>query len=111
MARRTITVKLDEPVQWFNSLIGEIVVKEPTAAQFIEIGDPTIWARSLSGAVFQIEQGDAIKRYMDVCLDVENGGSFLALLPMSEGQKIKGALLGFFSAPAVSRTSEDASAS
>ncbi len=100
MAKREAKIVLGEPVLWFDKSIREVTVREPNSAQYIEIGEPSIWARSASGAVFSIEQPEAIRRYLNVALDVENGSAFLAAIPLSDGRRIKAAFLNFFTDPA-----------
>jgi hypothetical protein len=100
MPKREMKIALEEPVQWFGKYVREVTLKEPNSAQYIEIGEPSIWARSASGAIFSIEQPEAIRLYLDIALDVENGSSFLAAIPLSDGRRIKAAFLNFFTDPA-----------
>jgi hypothetical protein len=100
MAKREAKITLDEPVLWFDKMVREVTVKEPNSALYIELGEPSIWARSASGAVFSIEQPETIRRYLDVALDVDNGSAFLGAIPLSDGRRIKAAFLSFFTDPA-----------
>ncbi len=104
MAKRTVTVKLESPVEWFGKFLSEVVLREPTAGEFIDLGEPQIWARSADGGIFAIEQGGAIKQYLDKCLKVENGSDIFLLLSLKDGKAIKGALLSFFSDAAEPQT-------
>ncbi len=97
-------VILETAVEWFGRRIKEIEIREPTCAEFIDIGEPQIWARSADGGIFAIEQGGAIKQYLDKCLKVENGSDIFALMSLKDGKAIKGALLSFFSDAAEPQT-------
>jgi hypothetical protein len=89
-------VVLEKSVQWFDRVVREIEIREPTCAEFIDLGEPKIWARSADGGIFAIEQSAVVKQYLDRCLNIENGSAIFGILSLKDGQAIKGAFFGFF---------------
>jgi hypothetical protein len=104
-------ITLEKPVLWFEKTIREIEIREPTCMEFIDIGEPKIWARSADGGIFAIEQSAVVKQYLDRCLSVENGSAIFMLLSLKDGQAIKAALHGFFTEAAEPPTSNNDGAS
>jgi hypothetical protein len=98
-------VILEKTVTWFDKNIKSIEIREPTCAEFIDIGEPKIWARSADGGIFAIEQSAAVKMFLDRCLNVENGSAIFSLLSLKDGQALKGALFGVFTDAAAPQTS------
>jgi hypothetical protein len=111
MPRRTTTIVLDESVTWFGKAVREITVREPNAGEFLKLGEPIIWGRTRAGVVFNTEREEVIEAYLNHCLSVENGSAIFSLLSLSDGQKIKGALLAFFTEPGNPATSNPDGAS
>jgi len=111
MAKRTKTITLEEPILWVDKRLTEITIREPTCAEFINIGEPQIWARSADGGIFVVEQPAVIKQYLDYCLMIENGPHAFSLLSLQDGKAIKGALLSFFTEAEAMTHSNDVGAS
>jgi len=100
-------VILEKTVTWFDRAIREIEIREPSCAEFIDLGEPKIWARSADGGIFAIEQAAVVKQYLDKCLSVENGSAIFGILSLKDGQMIKGTLLSFFTDAAEPPTSSN----
>jgi hypothetical protein len=106
MAKRTQTVKLETPIAWFEKFISEITLREPTCAEFLDLGVPSIWGRTPDGMEFTGEKDNVIRAYLDRCMvNVENGSAIFPLLSIGDGIRLKSALLSFFSLPAAPETS------
>lgn len=109
MAKRTVTVKLESPVEWFGKTLSEVTLREPTAGEFVDLGVIYLWGRTADGMEFATEKDSVIKAYLEKCLEVENGTAILNLLTVRDGQKIKAALAGFFTPPAAPEISKNES--
>ncbi|MGH6848473.1 MAG: hypothetical protein ACREC0_13870 [Methylocella sp.] len=103
-------VPLECPVKWFGKSISTVELREPTAGEYLELGEPVVWARSADGAVFGVEQPSVISAYLAKCVTVENALPFMSLLSLGDGRRIKEPFVGFFQAPPAQTTSSDNSA-
>ena len=75
---------------------------EPRASDYLELGEPRIFARTPDGSFYAIEDIGVVKQYLTRCihkkdskgLDMPNLGAFMAL---SDIRRAREAVLGFFS--------------
>lgn len=94
---KTITLKLQEPVTLHEKTISEIVLKEPTGAQYLDVGEPRLLARHNDGTLYWVEDQAAIKTYLDLCIVHDHGPAILRLLALTDSRRAKSAFLDFFS--------------
>jgi hypothetical protein len=97
------TIKLKAPVTWFDKVVTEIELKEPSAWDLFELGDLTTYSRDLNGFTYVVSNDATIVKYLDKCLKVENGSAILAILPLEDGIAIRETLMGFFAAATSAR--------
>lgn len=93
---KTVTIKLEKPLAGHGAPITNVVLREPTFAEYVQYGDPLIYVPLQSGGFFPSENLDVISKYMTLCvvepkdqLILEQGGMDLA-------RRIKDAVIGFF---------------
>jgi hypothetical protein len=84
-AGRTVTVKLDKPIVGHGGVITKAVLREPTYAEYMEIGDPFLVGVSPGSRIpFIIEDPAVISKYCEVLLVepdallIQDGGMELA---------------------------------
>jgi hypothetical protein len=92
----TKTIKLQKPVTWFDKPLSEISLKEPSALDFISIGEPQTLVRHADDSAYFIENDIAIGKYFERLLNVDGGISVLAVLSVTDGIALKRALFSFF---------------
>lgn len=94
-AGRTVTIKLDKPIVG-HGLVTKVMLREPTYAEYMEVGDPFLVGVSPGSRIpFIIEDPAVITRYCELlliepdALIVQDGGMELA-------KKIRSAVRSFF---------------
>lgn len=92
----SVTIKLERPVELHGKMVGEIELREPTGAEYIDFGEPRVLAKNKDDTLFWVETSAAIKAYLSACLVSEAGTHILPLLSMADARSIKHALFGFF---------------
>ena len=88
-------VPLSEPIDAHGKQITEAVVREPTYADLMQFGEPSVVARNPDGTIYAVENDAAIRQYLDRCV-VEPDPSLLRAVPLRDAIAIKAALIGFF---------------
>lgn len=94
---KNITIKLDKPLAGHAGPVTQVVIREPTFNEYLDIGDPYVVAQApVSGIPFILEDKAAIATYARTLiveptdpLLLEQGGMVLA-------RKIKEAIKSFF---------------
>jgi hypothetical protein len=89
------TIDLSSPLPGHGELIRKVVLKEPTYADYMSLGDPFVIARNSDGSLFPVENGDVIRAYIDRCC-VSPDPLLLAGLSLADAMAVKGAVLSFF---------------
>jgi hypothetical protein len=74
--RKTITIKLTEPLKGHSGPIDKIVLREPSFSEYLEHGDPYTLAGS-GGSVFMVESPEVIRKYIDLCIVEPNDAALL----------------------------------
>lgn len=96
----SIIIKLDTPVEAFNSKIETIELKEPTGGLYARIGEPRLGVyNDKSGHGYFVEQPDVINQYLDRLVDVGDSAAtsvVLSSLSITDMKRLKGALFSFF---------------
>lgn len=96
------TLELLQPFEAFGETVRAIEILEPRASDYLELGEPRIFARTPDGSFYAIEDIGVVKQYLTRCihkkdskgLDMPNLGAFMAL---SDIRRAREAVLGFFS--------------
>lgn len=98
---KTVEIRLDEPLTGHTGPIRAVKVREPRAGDILDIGDPSVLARSADGMLFQVDNDERIRRYIER-LTVDETGRTLDPLLLAQGSasdiiRIREAVLDFFS--------------
>jgi hypothetical protein len=91
------SVSLSKPIQIFGKTAGSVELKEPNGGQFVRLGEPRTLVFNQSGSGYWVENGEAIRNYLDALIVHEAGGeAVMALLTLEDALAIKETLFGFF---------------
>jgi hypothetical protein len=91
------SVTLSKPVQIFGKTAGSIELKEPNGGQFVRLGEPRTLVFNQSGSGYWVENGEAIRNYLELLIVHEAGGEvIMSLLGLEDAMAVKEVLLGFF---------------
>lgn len=97
MSRKKVTVTLSTPLVGHNGPITEVAFYEPTLNDYLDFGDPfTVAQDPTTGAPLFIPNNEAIRAYFSRCLAEGYDPLILERMPLSDGRKVREALLGFF---------------
>jgi len=96
------TLELSQPFEAFGETVRAIEILEPRAGDYLELGEPRIFARTPDGSFYAIEDIGVVKQYLTRCihkkglngLDMPNLVAFMAL---SDIRRARETLIGFFS--------------
>jgi hypothetical protein len=92
-------IKLSTPVEAFNQTFMEIELREPRAGEYIEFGEPRIYARTQEGSIYAVEDNGVIKKYLSRCIARPTAAECPAiesLLSFADIRRVKSELLSFF---------------
>jgi hypothetical protein len=90
-------IPLDKPLQGHGELIKQVVLREPTFAEYMRIGDPVTLAYAPRSAVpFMLENQEAIAEYAQLLIVEPADTLLLDQGGLALGKKIKKAILDFF---------------
>lgn len=105
---RTVTVPLIEPVPGHGAPISQIVLREPTYAEYVDCGgEPYNYGQSEGGIIYSTEKPEVVWAYVERCLVEPKSPLLLAKAHWRDAREVRKAILGFFQAPAAaSETSQ-----
>jgi hypothetical protein len=92
---KKVTIKLDKPITGHGGPITEIVVREPTYAEYVQHGDALIFVPLPTGGFFPSENLEVISAYMKICV-VGPDEIILSQGGMDLARRIKDAVISFF---------------
>jgi hypothetical protein len=92
------SVTLSKPVSIFGKTVGSVELNEPNGGQFVRLGEPRTLVFNQSGSGYWVENGDAIRGYLELLIGHEAGGEvIMSLVCLQDALEIKEALFSFFS--------------
>lgn len=92
-----ITIKLLKPLDIGGDVkIDEVVLREPTAREYFEIGEPIQYQRTADKAVVGIEMDDAISAYIKRLVIKPDIPAQVGNLSLPDAIRVKDGLLDFF---------------
>lgn len=94
--REKVIIPLREPLRSPHGPVNEIVLREPTFDEYLSFGDPYTVALSESGTPFSVENVEAIKNYISLCLVEPKDPALLQQAGAAVAREVKNKLLGFF---------------
>lgn len=100
-----VIIPLDKPLTGHDGPIKRIVLREPTFDEYLAVGDPYSVASSGEGSAFAVENMDAIRRYIGLCLVEPANPDLLKQGNAKLARALKEKILGFFQVDAVTEAS------
>ena len=94
MAKET-TIDLEEPITGHEGPITQIVLREPRYREITAIGKVSNYGHA-NGTVFEVENDEAIRKYIEACLVSPKSASLLEQLCMADTFRVREAVLDFF---------------
>ncbi len=96
---KTKTIKLRDPFAGHGGEVTEMIVREPRAIDYIELGEPVTYARGAGkdGLIVFAENDAAIKGYLERCVSADKADATLIWnMSLRDVQTVKAAVLAFF---------------
>src|SRR5258708_38048210 len=91
------SVPLSKPIKGPNGTsFKEVVLREPSYDEIVEIGDPYFIAMTRDNVPFQVENAEAIKSYLARCIESPKDVALLGQLKARDVVAVKDKLLAFF---------------
>ncbi len=79
-----------------GSVITEIVLREPSFDDYLELGEIISYGKAPDGTIFSVENSEVLRGYFERCLVQPATPLLLAPGGMKLARAVKGAVLGFF---------------
>lgn len=93
------TVDLTRPIKGHGAkMFTQVVLKEPTARDFIELGQPRSPVYGPNGAFTMSDNDQVIAAYMQRCIREPVADIVLAQVTLADCMRLREALLDFFTA-------------
>jgi hypothetical protein len=92
----TKTITLLDPFDGHGGKVTEVVLREPRGRDFIELGDPFVYARTEDKMIVSAENDVAIKGYIERCIEKPNVLLVMSQLSLVDMMAIKEAILQNF---------------
>ncbi|WP_395696642.1 hypothetical protein [Methylocella sp.] len=100
---KSTMIQLDAPLPWFDKRLDRLLVKEPSGALYLDLGEPRFFVRAADGSVYAVEREDVVAKYLDRLVTLPDGApidggvsSLMRFLPLTDVMRLKQALLDFF---------------
>jgi hypothetical protein len=93
MSEKTITLK--KPFLWHDTMVKELVIREPNAGEALRIGEPFEFRR-IRDEMIPIDLPDAVSAYAELCIKHEGGKAVLRFLGVADARQIRDVIYGFF---------------
>lgn len=95
--RKNIVIPLKEPLKGPNGTkFEQVVLREPTFDEYLEHDDPYTVMSSREGVPYVIENLEAIRNYIRICLVEPKDPALLSQGGVRLGQEVKRAMFSFF---------------
>ena len=112
---KEVRIPVPEGLLTHRGVCTEIVLREPSYDDYIELGEIITLGRAPDGAVFSVDNSEVLRSYISKCLVEPQDPLVLNQGGVKLARAIKGAVLGFFhdevSATDTSKTSPTTSSS
>lgn len=92
---KTKEVALKTPLTAHDRVISKVTLREPNFSDYIALGDPVILARNADGALFPVDNGEVLSKYIERCL-VDLDPLLLAQIGLTDAMAIKREMNSFF---------------
>jgi hypothetical protein len=117
-----ITIPLDKPLVTHDGEIREVILREPTFDEYLDLGEPYTVAQTHDGTPFAVDNVETLRAYLRVCLVKPSNPDLLNQGGYRLAREVRKTIFGFFrdggednensktspktSQPAISPTSE-----
>jgi hypothetical protein len=92
------TVTLANPIEGHDGQIKTITLREPKYGDVMALGEPSAYARSEGGMVFQAEKDGIVQGYIERLMVEPNDPALLLQLSLKDSLKLKETVYDFFRA-------------
>lgn len=89
-----IKIILEKPIEFDGKTLSEVVMREPTADDYIRSGEPRMVSGSPEAGYVVVDDNAAIQGYVNAL--ISPSGIPLDKLTLRDGYQIREAVLGFF---------------
>lgn len=104
MANTTIVLKnpitghMPDPVTGESRIteIREIILREPKYRDIMQLGEPSAFARSEGGMIYQAEKEDVVQSYIEKLMESPKDRALLEQVSLADAIQLKEAIFGFF---------------
>jgi hypothetical protein len=93
-----VTVNLSTPIEGHEGQIKSITLREPKFGDVMALGEPSAFARSEGGMVFQSEKDGVVQSYVERLLVEPKDPALLLQVSLADALKLKDAIYDFFQA-------------
>lgn len=97
MSGPSIKIDLADPLVGHSGPQSVVTLREPTAGDYFDLGEPAVVARNADGTLYTVENDAAIRAYIQRCI-VDADPLVLEGSSLRNGLLVKAAVLNFFSA-------------
>jgi Phage tail assembly chaperone proteins, E, or 41 or 14 len=93
---KTVTIKLMHPFPGHGGEVTEVVLRPPTARDYLELGEPVIYASTNKDMFVHAENDGAVKAYIERCIQRPDLLLALSQLSLEDTMAVKREVLRFF---------------
>jgi hypothetical protein len=91
-----VVVTLSNPIEGHDGQIKTITLREPKYGDVMALGEPSAFARSDGGMVFQAEKEGVVQAYIERLMTSPSDPALLLQVSLTDALKLKEAVYGFF---------------
>ena len=97
-----VTLELLQPFEAFGEMVRDVEIKEPRAFDYLELGEPRIFARSPDGSIYAIEDIGVVRQYLARCVSKKDSRGqdmprLELMMALADIRRARETLIGFFS--------------
>ncbi len=93
---KNVTVTLGTPIPGHKGPIDKVVIREPRAGDYFELGEPVIYTQSREGRLIGAEHTETVKAYLDRLIVEPKDQLVLGQMDLADSMKVKAAMMDFF---------------
>lgn len=93
-----VTITLAAPIEGHDGKISQVTLREPKYLDVVTLGEPSAYARSEGGMLFQAERDGVVQSYIERLLVEPKDHQLLTQLGLADTLKLKQAVFDFFAA-------------
>lgn len=94
--QKRTTIKLEQPLLMGGTVIHEVVLRDPTYAEYMSLGDPWTYRFTEEGRAVPLDHEPTMALYVQRCLVEPKSHLMIEHCTVRDAMAIKGWLLSFF---------------